>query len=204
MNKRQYILQIAGECFAQEGIEKTTLESISEKAGVSKGGLFHYFASKQQLVEELAKLENMRLEQLFNQLHTWPNAYEAIEELMQTMLYVAADAIEGPLALALAIYANRNNKMDEIAKASEDYALQAVSCLVAKAKTEGQIHPNWSVLSASKWLLTIIDGLFVRLAVDNEFLPLAHIDELLHICQAFLRADPLPSQVQEKGALWCC
>jgi len=50
---RSRILQAAGECFAQNGYDSTGVAEICHRAGVTKGGFYHHFPSKQALFLEL-------------------------------------------------------------------------------------------------------------------------------------------------------
>ena len=47
--RRAAVLKAAGLCFAEFGFKKTTTSMIAERAGVSKGLVFHFFGSKQDL-----------------------------------------------------------------------------------------------------------------------------------------------------------
>ena len=53
---RAALLRAAGRVFAEHGFHRATLEAVAAGAGVSKGALFHYFPSKEQLF--LALLED--------------------------------------------------------------------------------------------------------------------------------------------------
>ena len=53
---RAALLRAAGRVFAEHGFHEATLEAVAAGAGVSKGALYHYFPSKEQLF--LALLEN--------------------------------------------------------------------------------------------------------------------------------------------------
>ncbi len=53
---RAALLRAAGRVFAEHGFHGATLEAVAAGAGVSKGALFHYFPSKEQLF--LALLED--------------------------------------------------------------------------------------------------------------------------------------------------
>jgi AcrR family transcriptional regulator len=53
---RAALLHAAGRVFAERGFHQATLEAVAAEAGVSKGALFHYFPSKEQLF--LALLED--------------------------------------------------------------------------------------------------------------------------------------------------
>jgi AcrR family transcriptional regulator len=53
---RAALLRAAGRVFAEHGFHRATLEAVAAAAGVSKGALYHYFPSKEQLF--LALLED--------------------------------------------------------------------------------------------------------------------------------------------------
>jgi len=50
MNKKQHIIIIATQLFSERGFEHTPISMICEKAKVSKGLIFHYFKSKDDLL----------------------------------------------------------------------------------------------------------------------------------------------------------
>jgi AcrR family transcriptional regulator len=50
---RRRILEAAQESFAHEGYDATSVAEICQQAGVTKGGFYHHFASKQALFLEL-------------------------------------------------------------------------------------------------------------------------------------------------------
>ncbi len=52
-NRKEYILETALHCFNESGYYRTSLETIAQKAGISKGGLYYHFKSKNQLFIEL-------------------------------------------------------------------------------------------------------------------------------------------------------
>ncbi|NQW15854.1 MAG: TetR/AcrR family transcriptional regulator [Chloroflexi bacterium] len=51
--RKQEIICAAEICFANQGIHGTTLEDIRSEAGVSKGAVYHYFKSKEDIVDGL-------------------------------------------------------------------------------------------------------------------------------------------------------
>lgn len=53
--RRLAVLNHAGQCFAELGYKKTTMEEISRRAGVSKGLVFHFFGSKQMLFRSVVE-----------------------------------------------------------------------------------------------------------------------------------------------------
>lgn len=54
-SRREEILAIAAGIFARQGIASTTVRDISEQAGILSGSLYHHFASKDDIIEEILR-----------------------------------------------------------------------------------------------------------------------------------------------------
>ena len=54
-SRRDEILAIAASIFARQGIASTTVRDIGEEAGILSGSLYHHFASKDDIVEEIIR-----------------------------------------------------------------------------------------------------------------------------------------------------
>ena len=52
MEKRELIIQTAIKLFTENGFDNTSTASITEKAKVATGTLFHYFKNKKELISE--------------------------------------------------------------------------------------------------------------------------------------------------------
>lgn len=53
--RREELLELALGLFITDGFERTSVERITREAGLAKGTFYHYFASKQDLLEQLAQ-----------------------------------------------------------------------------------------------------------------------------------------------------
>lgn len=53
MDKRELLLEAATKLFVERGLHATPTSAISKEAGVSAGILFHYFKTKDDLIDEL-------------------------------------------------------------------------------------------------------------------------------------------------------
>ena len=51
--KKTLIMDVALEHFASEGYHKSTISHIARHAGISKGLMYNYFKSKEELLEEI-------------------------------------------------------------------------------------------------------------------------------------------------------
>jgi AcrR family transcriptional regulator len=50
---RDRVLRAAVELFAEQGYDKTSVQEVVERAGVTKGALYHYFTAKEDLLFEI-------------------------------------------------------------------------------------------------------------------------------------------------------
>ena len=74
---RAHLIEIATRLFASRGYEDTSIEAVLDEAGVSRGSLYHHFASKEALFEAVL---------------------EAVEGRVGTQTMEAALAADGPAA----------------------------------------------------------------------------------------------------------
>jgi AcrR family transcriptional regulator len=51
--RRDELLRIAAELFATKGFKNTTVRDIADAAGILSGSLYHHFASKEAMVDEI-------------------------------------------------------------------------------------------------------------------------------------------------------
>lgn len=54
METRTYIVETAFRCFLGEGFDQVSLNSLIARTGLSKGAFYHYFNSKEDLLNEIA------------------------------------------------------------------------------------------------------------------------------------------------------
>jgi AcrR family transcriptional regulator len=76
--RREQILDGARRCFAENGYEGATVGRLEAEIGLSRGAIFNYFASKEQLFVELAVQDTARLSDV------WVN--EGLEGVVRNVL----------------------------------------------------------------------------------------------------------------------
>ena len=52
-SRRERILELAAQLFAEKGVAATTVRDIGEAAGILSGSLYYHFSSKEAIVEEI-------------------------------------------------------------------------------------------------------------------------------------------------------
>ncbi|WP_433178978.1 TetR family transcriptional regulator [Actinoallomurus sp. CA-150999] len=58
---RQHLIEVATELFADRGYEGTSIEAVLERAGVSRGSLYHHFPGKERLFEAVVEAVHTRV-----------------------------------------------------------------------------------------------------------------------------------------------
>lgn len=54
-DRRKQIKEVALKLFTDKGYAKTTMDEIIQECGISKGGMYHHFANKEEIFVELLK-----------------------------------------------------------------------------------------------------------------------------------------------------
>jgi TetR/AcrR family transcriptional regulator, cholesterol catabolism regulator len=84
-SRRDELLELAAVMFAERGLRATTVRDIADGAGILSGSLYHHFASKEEMVDELLR---GFLDWLFERYHeiveSEPNPLERLKGLFMT------------------------------------------------------------------------------------------------------------------------
>ncbi len=89
--RRDEILDIAAQCFAQRSYPATSMNDIAAACGTSKARLYHYYASKEQLLFDLLDRYTQRLLALIGQVEATAQRRRlddraALHELLRSFL----------------------------------------------------------------------------------------------------------------------
>lgn len=68
--RRQQLLDAAADCFRREGFHGTSIARIREAAGMSAGHIYHYFASKEAIVQAIAERDENDMAALLSALES--------------------------------------------------------------------------------------------------------------------------------------
>ncbi|MCK4313086.1 MAG: TetR/AcrR family transcriptional regulator [Candidatus Cloacimonetes bacterium] len=80
---RNLIINTAMELFAQKGYHNTTIEKIAQKAGISKGLIYNYYKSKDELLESVFMQGFNFFDEISKISQTDISAYEKLQLLLK-------------------------------------------------------------------------------------------------------------------------
>jgi AcrR family transcriptional regulator len=103
---RSALLEAATELFATRGYLKTSLEDVAAAAHVTRGAVYHHFASKQALFEAVLDAQERRADEEILGTATSHDPWEAATQALDAFLDKSCDPVygrlmwlEGPTAL---------------------------------------------------------------------------------------------------------
>ncbi|MCP3940893.1 MAG: TetR/AcrR family transcriptional regulator [Desulfobacteraceae bacterium] len=157
-DNRQKILETAMAIIGKKGVEKTSLAHISQASSLSKGTLYYYYASKNELIFDIADLHMKRITRdLFgmidkNKPPSWESIFTAFfntllssEARSRLHLYLIREAISGNESLKL--------------RFQQTYAQWFGLVDKAYATMPG---PQTGIPARSKFLVAVVDGFILQ------------------------------------------
>lgn len=185
------IVQAALAVFAEKGFAAARLDEIAARAGVSKGAVYLYFATKEEVfraVVEQAIAPNMRMIRAMIAAHPGPfsDLARAVPERLAAML----DTLPVGGVLKMVIGEARN--FPEIARVWHDelvaHALGGLSEAIAAAQARGEVKPGdpriYALQLISPMLISVIwRETFVPVgapAFDLAAVAAQHVETMLH------------------------
>ena len=164
--------------FARSGIDKARMDDIVEESGLSKGTLYWYFESKDEII--ITILENMFDEELAH-LKEMQNAGSASERILAFTKQTIDDLDEMrwlvPLTLEFYALALRQPNVEEILRKYLRAYLEILAPLVQQGIDQGEFQPfnaqevaiEILALFEGTLLLSVLDRDAVNLERDIEF-----------------------------------
>jgi len=164
---RNHIIQVASRLFLQRNYEGVSILDITQAVGMTKGALYHHFASKEQLFEEVARQLILSYRTDFSRIpsDSLKNFYTSLAAEISTQENSNGNKESGVQLYgmnfyrliwdALRILPNFWNSIEEFTK-QETIAWNTV---IQKAIDMGEIRTNLDATKIAKIFITVADGI---------------------------------------------
>lgn len=163
-NARERILESALQLMQERGISGLGVEAIMERAGVGKGSFYHFFKSKEGLLESA-------LEELIQRIEG---------DLTANVFLPSYDPLEIPIRLLQYLSTEKPHKGGLTWLASECIASDEIPAN-ARHRISALFHSIRQRLEAC----------FLKSIAEHELLPHAPVRDLAEACMVFLLGTPL-------------
>jgi TetR/AcrR family transcriptional repressor of uid operon len=198
--KRRHILEAAEGCFQRDGFRGASIGDICAAARMSPGHLYHYFDSKEAIVEGIFEMRLQEETEIVGELGLTPNAdfVTAIcGWLDQRMKDVRAHGTS--LGLEMRAESARNPAIAKIVSRADRRVRQFLSRLLREGQKREQVDPALDPESVAAVLHSIIFGLNRLGAVrDSTFDVKAAAATLKLLIERFLRPQEIAGVKQAR------
>lgn len=167
-DRRHQILDAAGICFARSGFHQTTMQDVAAEAKMSPGNIYRYFASKDALIAGMTERDRAMILQDFSAIADEANLLDALAGLARKHL---VDGTCGQSALALEIWSEgaRNPAVGAMIRGIERAVHDGLCDVLRRLQTQGRVAPGVNTDDVARFIGTLVDGLFKRRALEDDF-----------------------------------
>ena len=129
------IIQAAIKIFSKKGFHKSSMDEIAKEVGVSKGTLYTYFKSKEEILKEIWKLNNQNILDLKKTFKEY-NCLEVLEKLYN--MIVESSRLQ--LSFEITALSSQNENIKEINKESYIAKLEALRLFLEDQQEKNNIR----------------------------------------------------------------
>ena len=160
IQKRKFILETARKVFVEKGFKRVTMKDIVEACDISRGGLYIYFESTNQIFQEVMKLETQEDDDVFSK--NIKNDATASDILLLFLMEQKKELLRKQDTLTQAIYEyyfeNQLPKKENQLKKQFDSAVKILERLLESGVENGEFYCEDCAGCASN-IMFVLEGL---------------------------------------------
>ena len=166
---REKILTAAAACFAEKGYAGCSVQDIAERAGVSKGALYVYYSSKEEIFKAMIGIQYDRAVDRSQATRKCDSQLSGVIWFMSECIRNCGFPMDHRLWAEILAVASRDAGIRNFFM-TEDREMR---CIFAKQLQRGvmagEIDPGLDLNATAIWLTALGDGLIIRAADDPDF-----------------------------------
>ncbi len=170
--RREQVLTGARRCFARYGYEGTTVVRLETEIGLSRGAIFNYFGSKQQIFLELAWRDDERLIRLWLE-KGWEAAIREVRDEDPDWLGVY-------LELTRKVRTDPDFRLAHKARSETELAPTLVEQVRAEQK-QGRLRADMAAELIAGFISLVANGMVVQMATGE---PIQDVDALIEFIRS--------------------
>ncbi|WP_139490982.1 TetR/AcrR family transcriptional regulator [Brevibacillus dissolubilis] len=171
--RRAAILQSATHCFAEKGYQATTIDDIMRHAQVSKGAVYHYFKSKEEIYISLL---DQKTEQSFETVRTlFASCPTAVEKLSLLFARYREQQHDSELRSMQAVqlefwlYSSRYPEWKALMEKRAEIFFSFFQEILREGQKNGEFRPDINEQVAASLFWAVRDGIGLHFAkMGNE------------------------------------
>ena len=156
--RREQILEGARRCFAENGYEGATVAKLEGEISLSRGAIFNYFPSKEDLFIELAVRDSARMSDVW------------VEEGLEAVVREVMELDPAWLSVYLELFRRVRNDADFRMRIEERQKAIAPAnrARIEEAQRAGEFRDDLSAKEIGTFVNLVLNGLALQRASDEE------------------------------------
>ena len=191
-DRSELIVDAAAEIFRRKGYDATSLQEIADEVGILKGSMYHYIATKEDLLFAIIQRNHERIitgNQGWRALADDPVA--ALRSFIEGHLRESLARLTDTIVFVRDFRALSADRAEEIVARQHDYD-QEFRSLVQQAVDQGRLRPGVTPEFAARAVFGMVNWVHYWYAADGRLTAEEVVQELATYAMASLAA-PLPS-----------
>lgn len=202
--RRREIVEAARQCFIRSGFHQTTTDEICHEANITPGGLYHYFANKDELIKAVIDYAAAgALQQVHEAADTEPDPRSALRRMGAVFLEAFCEPdFENAARLDLETWgeALRNPDLLEIIQKGRATTLDSLAEVIREGIRRGYLTETVDPEALATLFGSIITGLRLsRLLGPNDVDPGKVMEALGILARGELIREPGEAATREKS-----
>ena len=152
------ILEAANKVFAERGYHEATMDDIAKRLGVSKGAIYLYFSSKEDLFEAMCKTAPQAFKEiLYSSFGDGANPVQSATQFFDKMLKLSAS--NPGLSFEILSEASRNPSLKRILKQNHEEYERVLTGFLAEGRKRKIVGDNLDIHPLANALIALWNGL---------------------------------------------
>ena len=155
---RSRILDAANRVFAEKGYHEATMDDIAKRLGVSKGAIYLYFSSKEDLFEAMVKTAPQAFKEiLYSSFGDEADPVQSATQFFDKMLKLSAS--NPGLSFEILSEASRNPTLKRILKQNHAEYEEVLTSFLAEGQKRRFVGDNLDIRPLANSLIALWNGL---------------------------------------------
>lgn len=175
--RKQQIIDAAFKVFMEKGFVKASMNEIILASGLSKGGVYHHFASKDDLiigvVDVVSEMKKDSIRQMISREGSVRDRLEYMIKMMMSSL--GGTPHNANLSIDMMTLNLTNERFREKMKLEYEIIIQLLADLISSGIDSGEFYQKINARQVAIGIGAIFDGLSIQHQMFNEEMDIAAI-----------------------------
>lgn len=190
--RRRQILEAAMIAFSRSGLRRTSMADIVRESGLSFGGIYGYFGSKDEIIRAVADDRNRVENDLHSRALALSDPVAALRELMRAYGRWLADPderVRHRVGVQLWAEALCNEGVRARVSRGAEVVCEVIVALLRRAHADSRLVDGVEAASCARALVALFHGYTLQLTLDQITDPERCMTEIQEMLEAMLRPE---------------